>query len=190
MRFPRFVLQAATLLIAANLSFAADPNEADRQLVKQLATELKTALSTALQTSPESAIGVCNERAPQIAGKIAQEHGVQIGRTALKVRNPANAPTEWQRGVLLDFQNRLASGEALASMEYSATIQGKEFIERRYMKAIPTEPLCVTCHGTQLAPSLKQAIANKYPRDQATGFSVGELRGAVYVVRREGRATN
>jgi hypothetical protein len=108
---------------------------------------------------------------------------VKIGRTALKVRNPSNAPTEWQRAVLLDFQNRAASGEAIASLEYSTIVQVNGAIEHRYMKAIAVEPLCVTCHGIQIAPALKNAIRAEYPADMATGFSVGELRGAVYVVR-------
>lgn len=60
----------------------------------------------------------------------------------------------------------------------------KRIAEHRYMKAIPTEPVCTVCHGRQLPPTLQQAIAAKYPADAATGFEVGDLRGAVYVVRR------
>jgi hypothetical protein len=73
-------------------------------------------------------------------------------------------------------------------MEYSATVQVNGRTERRYMKAIGVEPLCVTCHGAQIAPALQQAIRAKYPKDAATGFNVGDLRGAVYVVRTEGAA--
>ena len=47
-----------------------------------------------------------------------------------------------------------------------------------YMKAIPVKELCTTCHGTQVEASLLQAIKARYPEDAATGFSVGELRGA------------
>jgi hypothetical protein len=190
MRTPIGTLQVALLMLIAAGSLAADTTDADRQLAKQLATELKAALSTALQTSAESAIAICNERAPQIAMKIAQDNSVQVGRTALKVRSPSNAPTEWQRSVLLDFQNRLASGEALAAMEYATTVQVDGRVEHRYMKAIGVEPLCTTCHGTQIAPAVKQAIRAKYPADAATGFSVGDLRGAVYVVRTEGIPSN
>jgi hypothetical protein len=180
--------QATALLLCALASLAADTDDADRQLAKQLATELKAALGIALQGAPEGAIDVCNERAPQIVRKIAQDSNVKIGRTALKVRNPSNAPTEWQRAVLLDFQNRVAAGEAIASMEYSSIVQINGRTEHRYMKAIGIEPLCVTCHGVQIAPSLQQAIRAKYPADAATGFNIGDLRGAVYVVRNENAA--
>jgi hypothetical protein len=127
---------------------------------------------------------VCNEQAPKIATKIATDANVQIGRTALKLRNPKNAPSEWQRAVLLDFQNRLKSGEAIGALEYATTVKSGNQTEHRYMKAIATEPVCLTCHGAQVSPSLQSSIRAKYPSDAATGFNVGELRGAVYIVRR------
>jgi hypothetical protein len=178
------VLLCGVSILAIGSACATDPSDTDRQLAKQLATELKGALTTALQTSPEHAIAVCNEKAPQIAAKIATDSNAQIGRTSLKLRNPKNAPTEWQRAVLLDFQNRAKAGESVATLEYAATVQINNRTEHRYMKAIATEPLCVTCHGAQQSPSLQQAIRSKYPNDAATGFNVGDLRGAVYVVRR------
>jgi hypothetical protein len=51
-----------------------------------------------------------------------------------------------------------------------------------YMQAIVTQPLCVACHGTALAPDVASALARLYPSDRATGFAVGDLRGA-FVVR-------
>jgi hypothetical protein len=171
-------------VLTANAS-AQDANDAsDRALAKQLATELKGALSAALQISPASAIRVCSEQAPQIAARIGAEKGVKIGRTALRARSTANQPNDWQRNVLNDFQARIAAGDSIDSMEYSAVVRDPGVTERRFMKAIATEALCLTCHGRQLAPEVRAAIASRYPGDTATGFAVGDLRGAVYVVRR------
>lgn len=184
-------LLSVTLLATSAACSGAEPpgapnpdHAADRALAKQLATELKAELTQALQVSPENAINVCKTRAPQIASEISAKSDVTIGRTSLRVRNPANAPSEWQREVLEDFQRRHDAGEAGTAMEYSAVVEKDGYTEQRYMKAIVTEPLCVTCHGQQLSPALQQAIAAKYPTDAATGFSAGDLRGAVYVVRR------
>ncbi|RPH54046.1 MAG: DUF3365 domain-containing protein [Lysobacterales bacterium] len=184
-RLGSVLMAAYAVCSGAEPAQAPDPDlhAADRALAKQLATELKTALTKALQVSPESAIGVCKTRAPQIAAKISAENAVTIGRTSLRVRNPANAPSAWQREVLEEFQRRTDAGEVASAMEYSAVIEADGYTAPRYMKAIVTEPLCVTCHGQQLSPAVKQAIAAKYPADAATGFSVGDLRGAVYVVR-------
>lgn len=182
----RTVLAAMAVLCTSCATHEMPPDRvaASREKAKQLATELKAALTGAMQQSPEAAIAVCNERAPQIARSIAQTHDVQIGRTALRVRNTGNEPNDWQRKVLLEFQQRAVKGESLATMEYTASVTTRDDVEHRYMKAIPLEPLCATCHGAQIAPSLQQAINATYPYDQATGFNVGELRGAVYVVSR------
>ena len=52
-----------------------------------------------------------------------------------------------------------------------------------YVKAIPTGNLCVACHGSNIQPDLLAAIKALYPSDKATGFKVGDLRGA-FVVKR------
>lgn len=53
--------------------------------------------------------------------------------------------------------------------------------EQNYMRAIVMQPQCLACHGSAVAKPLKQAIAEKYPNDQATGFEVGDLRGAFLI---------
>ena len=49
------------------------------------------------------------------------------------------------------------------------------------MRGIATEPLCVACHGTEVAPEVRATILAHYPDDGATGFSLGDLRGALWV---------
>jgi hypothetical protein len=51
----------------------------------------------------------------------------------------------------------------------------------RYMQAIVLQPMCAMCHGDSLAPEVRAAIQENYPDDQATGFAVGELRGAFLI---------
>ncbi len=53
----------------------------------------------------------------------------------------------------------------------------------RYMKAIGTQPVCLTCHGTseQIPANVEEALATSYPFDQATGYSAGDIRGAVSI---------
>mgnify|MGYP003340573505 CR=1 FL=1 len=46
------------------------------------------------------------------------------------------------------------------------------------MKAIPTAEICTTCHGVSLKPEVSARLQQLYPADQATGFAVGDLRGA------------
>jgi hypothetical protein len=44
------------------------------------------------------------------------------------------------------------------------------------------QPLCATCHGEAVEPALLERIRALYPRDEAVGFRVGELRGMFWAV--------
>ncbi len=164
--------------MAAERSRLMQGRELTRQFQQRLNAELQAAIA---QGGPVGAIATCRERAPAIAAELSAASGTRVSRTALRVRNPANAPLPWQRVVLLRFQERLAAGEAADGLESLETLPGEDV---RYMKAIPTGPLCLTCHGSNLAADVQAALHSMYPEDAATGFSVGDLRGAFSVVWR------
>ncbi|MBT8446210.1 MAG: DUF3365 domain-containing protein, partial [Gammaproteobacteria bacterium] len=152
---------------------------ASRDAARQLGSELKTRLQSAMGTEgPVAAVSVCAEEAPAIAARLSAGIGADVGRTALKYRNPDNAPADWQADVLRSFAERLADGADPAALEFSATTDNGGF---RYMKAILTAPACLACHGDVPAGPLADAIASSYPDDLATGFAAGELRGAFVV---------
>jgi hypothetical protein len=76
------------------------------------------------------------------------------------------------------MQQQLSAGKApgdLIVAEVRRTDNGKVFA---YMQPIMTGKLCLTCHGSQLAPPVAEALATHYPNDQAVGFKEGDLRGA------------
>lgn len=158
-----------------------------RALAMQLGSELKGELARVIeQGGPVAAIPVCRDRAPAIAARLSEQSGARVGRTALRVRNPANVPDELQRAVLEQFAEQLAAmptGASSASGPPEAVfeIKGGHGIERRYMRAIPTDAVCLTCHGTTISPEVAAAIKRNYPKDEATGFSPGQLRGAFSV---------
>ena len=179
---------ATLLLLVAAQADAADPEGwivTSRDAAGRLGGRLAGELASALQSSPVEAIAVCRERAPAIAAELARETGAQVGRTALKLRNPENAPLDWQRSVLESFATQLAAGASPASLEYVQAVESAGGLERRWMKPIMTAPPCLACHGRALAPGVAEALAVTYPRDEATGFEAGQLRGAFYVVWRE-----
>jgi hypothetical protein len=154
-----------------------------RQLAMQLGGQLKAELTQAIaEGGPMAAINVCYLRAPEIAAQLSQASGARVGRTALRVRNPSNAPDDLERSVLEQFATDLGSGPIDRPLEAVFEIRRGDAVERRYMRAIPTDALCLTCHGKTIAPELAAAIARDYPKDEATGFEQGQLRGAFSVV--------
>ena len=161
---------------AAETTTETDPRVTQsRQAVMLFADTLIAELKYSLEEGgPDRAIRVCHVEAPQITKDISEQRNWQIGRTSLKTRNPNNNPDEWETQVLQQFEQRKQKGEDIATLEYSETTKAGF----RYMKAIPTKGLCLTCHGETLAEPVKATLAELYPEDNATGFIVGDIRGA------------
>lgn len=176
---------ALIAVLGASAAVANDPApawvDAARASAASLGGQLKQALRSAMaEGGPAAGIGVCEIQAPQIAGEVSSRQ-IHVGRTALKVRNPANAPDGWESRMLEAFERRLAAGEPPEQIE---TFAIRDDGQRRYghwMKAIPTQGLCTACHGAEIPPEVADAIEQAYPDDQARGFSVGDLRGAFTV---------
>lgn len=151
------------------------------QAAGRLMTALMAELSKALEAGPpEGAVRVCADAAQAVTARVAGESGIAVRRTALRVRNPKNAPDEHERRVLEEW----AAGPAAAATPRADVVAGAGGArELRYLRPIVLQPLCTTCHGPagEIAPAVRAAIAERYPDDQATGFRAGDLRGAVSV---------
>ena len=132
------------------------------------------------------AIPVCKDTAPALVKEKRDETGWSIRRVSLKTRNAERAtPDLWEARQLADFNIRAANGEKLDTMEKSeiVTIDGKQVF--RYMKALPAADVCLNCHGPadKLDAGLKTELGKYYPHDQATGYTKGQIRGALTVKR-------
>jgi len=147
---------------------------------------LKGELQRAMKAGgPVAAVEVCHTVAPAIAAQQAKEHAWdKVARTSLKLRNPANAPDAWEKGVLEQFEARKVAGEPVGALSYSEVVEadgGKEF---RFMKAIPTGKICLACHGTDIAEPVAAKLDELYPDDKARGFQEGDIRGAFTLVKK------
>ena len=142
--------------------------------VQTFAQTLKGELLTAInQGGLVNAIEVCNLKAPAIAAQLSTD-GWSVRRTALRVRNPANAPDAWERRMLNYFSASLAKQPATPAIQ-ATSVDAAPF---RYMQTIKTGQLCLACHGSNVSADVQAALAERYPQDEATGFTLGELRGA------------
>lgn len=156
--------------------------DSSRAVVASFAQALQQALQTAIEADgPVTAIDVCHSAAPAIAAQQSDAHGWQVGRTSLKPRNPNNAPDDWQRAVLIRFESEKAAGKPVADLETWKVVESGGQRTFRYMKAIPTGEVCLTCHGSNLSPELAAKLDALYPEDKARGYALGELRGAFTV---------
>lgn len=163
-------------------AMAADARKTSGALIQKLGGELKTALG---EKGPEGAISVCKERAPQIAAEVSKQSGFEVKRVSPKNRNPAGVPDTWEAEAQAGLEKRLAAGEkpeTLDTWQIVSTPKGKQF---RYAKALPVQPVCLTCHGdpAAMADGVKARLSAEYPLDKATGYGPGMVRGIVSVKR-------
>lgn len=156
-----------------------------RAAIKGLGEGLKAKLVEAMKNGgPVAALGVCKTEAPQVTDAQSKASGFDVGRTALKIRNPENAPDDFEKRVMEKFVADLKGGADAMKLEHAEVVDtgGKKTF--RYMKPIMTagNP-CLACHGSELKPEVSAKIKELYPNDQATGFSAGDMRGAFSVTK-------
>lgn len=164
--------------LAAENDDAAQLETQAKQLATQLGMQLKARLQSAVEAGgPANAIAVCNVGAPEIAAQLSKD-GWHVGRTSLKLRNPSNRPDEWEMAALHAFEKQLADGVPAADLQTSTIETDQGTARYRFMKAIPIDTVCMACHGEAIGEPVRAALAEKYPHDAATGYKVGELRGA------------
>ena len=166
----------ATPAFSADKAALVDEGKA---LMARFGGTLKDALLLAIsEGGPSHAIGVCNERAPEIAASIANDSGWTVARSSHRLRNPDNAPDAFTAATIEDFLTREAAGEKAADMVRTEIVEEDGRNVFRLVKAIPTAGVCLNCHGAdEVTPEVEVQLNSLYPSDQARGFTEGQMRG-------------
>jgi hypothetical protein len=157
------------------------PEQEARALARAFVDRLKPQLKQALaEGGPGRAIEVCASAAPEIADSLSAESGWTVKRVSLKARNVSRAlPDSWERSVLQQFDKRQAAGEDPADINHGEVRKGRY----RYLQAQGVEPICLVCHGQKVADAVQESLTVWYPDDMATGYSLGEVRGAISLAK-------
>lgn len=165
----------AVAIDSGSLAMAKDAaNALGGDLVQMLTGELE-------RGGPAAAIAVCADSA-QVRSNRHGTPGVAIRRVGTRVRNPLNAPDAADQVALDAFAAAIAGNRPLPDTAFVVTTaQGTR--ELRYLRAIRVQEMCLACHGNpdSIAPAVRSVLVSRYPEDQATGYSVGQLRGAISV---------
>jgi hypothetical protein len=146
-------------------------NLAIQELQKTLLGRLTAELATG---GPAAAVRVCRDEAQQLTAAIGVKHGVAIGRTSHRLRNPANAPRLWAAAVVAAHAGRPAAGVQPVALDLGGRVG--------ILRPIGTLDFCVTCHGPRetVDAAIGDVLKSAYPKDQAVGFAPGDLRGWVW----------
>lgn len=193
MKYPvsRAVPALAALLLAGCAApppapVAAPPGylEDARKLAATVPANLLTVLTAELnRTGPAGAIEVCRDKAPEMARAASERSGWNVRRASLRNRNPKGVPDTWERAALERFDAQAAAGVAAPTLETYQVVSENGRQMFRYAKALPTQSLCVQCHGPvdKLSEPVKAKLRALYPNDRATGYEPGQIRGALFL---------
>jgi hypothetical protein len=188
----RFALLVICLIVVSSLPASAQKGSKDialgealteaRKVSNQLAEKVRGLLLQEIEKGGfSSAVRVCSELAQEMTLQFNARTGHHVRRVSLKYRNPKNVPDAYEQRKLEEF-NILNQKKELSN-EYSEVVeeQGKKYL--RYLKPLIVAPLCITCHGSKenIPQEVKNILAERYPDDRATGFLVGDVRGAITV---------
>lgn len=175
-------LLLSTLLLSST-AFAGDMNTTKQEgikYIKMLGGALKSELQAYMKKDPSGleALAFCTGSAERITREVNAKLPAyaKVRRTALKVRN--------------DTLNMPDATDTKVMHEYVAAIKAKTFkptdmktVEEgnvvRVYKPLLTGGICLKCHGTNVSPKIADALTSAYPKDRATGFKKGDLRGVI-----------
>jgi hypothetical protein len=178
------LLLGALAAIRAQELTGGPPLERARAASGDLLGTLKTTLVRHLQQKgPGTAFTVCADSAQLLTETIAAHHKVRMRRVSLRWRNPLDEPDDHERAVLEEFARLLQAGTLSETTEHVAVSTGRDGRVFRYMRPIVIQKPCLSCHAQveSLGVDVREARAQYYPDDRATGYVLGELRGAVSV---------
>lgn len=183
----RYLIALAVMALASSVAVAqsggAGPPVASRQVAEAVARAdraiegLQTTLVGRLKDElgkggPQAAVAVCRDEAQRLTAEIGASHGLVIGRTSDRVRNPINEPRPWAAAYVASWAGTRAADAKPAVFELVGGGVG-------VLRPIGTIDLCVMCHGPRatVQATIGSVLTASYPDDRATGFSPGDLRG-------------
>ena len=170
----------ATAADAEHLKYLDESRKTAQEFMQTLGGTLKKQLELG---GAESAIGVCKQVAPVLASEYSK-NGRVVKRVSLKARNVTQGtPDAWESDVLNSFELGQQQGKPVAEMEFTQITTDADGRWFRYMKAIPTQAMCLQCHGqsADISPNVRKLLLQEYPEDKAVGFSAGQVRGAMSI---------
>lgn len=191
------ILWIVSLIGVLNLSLFAEEliDRGERRgvvttLGQSAANALKTVLKSNLQQKmkeegPLGAMQFCADSAQALTQMINHDakKGIRVKRVSEKYRNPVNKPDHLDE-LAFEFFRQKKAADGVYPPDFISRLRLKENknIEVfRYYEPLIIEKPCLACHGDAIKPEVMAAIKARYPKDLATGYKLGDLRGLIAV---------
>lgn len=181
------------LMTLCSLSLMANPYESNKEELDAVIKTGEEVSKALLQTlggnlkkemeagGPMAAAAFCTTKAYTLTESVDNKYGsdIHVKRISLKERNPANKAEGDEKAILESLDNLQKNGAVLPP--YMVERVNKDTY-KFYKPLVINKQVCLKCHGDiGENPKLSQYLADTYPHDKATGYKMGDLRGAVVV---------
>ncbi len=164
---------------------SAETRTAATQRGKAIVAETFSLLSSNLQSAIQqggvsNALPFCSLAASPLTSGMAGKHGVTIRRVTHKARNPADKADAIELAILKHFEAALPKATATnppPPLVTNLVANTATF----FAPIVLNNELCLKCHGElgkDISTDNVAVIQRLYPQDEATGFKLGDLRGA------------
>lgn len=124
------------------------------------------------------ALSFCNVQAMPLTDSMATKFNASIKRVSNRNRNPANKANSEERQYISTYQDIISNG----GNPEPAVVEGEKNVDFYY--PIVTNDMCLKCHGTpnqEIQPETYKKINALYPKDEAIGYGVNEVRGIWHI---------
>ena len=143
-----------------------------KEAFRALSGKLRRALRSG---GVKQAITTCKVQAPSVTTRIGQRYKVALSRVSHKPRNPKNKANSEERKIIQSYMTDLKAGKALQPV-----VRKQKSTQTYYSPILLAMPVCLKCHGEvgkQIKTKDYAVIRRIYPKDKATQFKLGEVRG-------------
>jgi methyl-accepting chemotaxis protein len=124
------------------------------------------------ELTPES-IGFIPAGTGLALGEGISDETLSVRQTSLKYRNPDNKPDAFETSVLQNFER------GKVDKDYMTRWNDGSNVYVRLLRPLVITSTCMACHGKP--EDIPALIREKYGHDLATGYQVGDIRGAISI---------
>ncbi|MDH3253073.1 MAG: DUF3365 domain-containing protein [Ignavibacteria bacterium] len=155
-----------------------------RSAARDFLATLKGVLVSRLAAGgPVHAVAVCADTAQELLQQAEQRHRLRIRRVSFRWRNKLDAPDAYEQRQLSLLEEMSRNGSLSEHTEVYEIVESDSLRYFRYMRPIMVQSMCLACHGhrDRMDAGLITLLGERYPEDNAFGYSSGDLRGGVSI---------
>jgi hypothetical protein len=145
---------------------------------------LMAKLQSAMEDSgPTGAISVCKVASQEMEEQFSASDPAlaRVRRIALRTRNPqTHTPTSQEAEWLTAQEELIRANPEHEPQPYILKSPDRTTV---LLPIVLSNPLCLVCHGDpeNMPDDLIEALQSNYPNDRATGYQLGDFRGAIAI---------